>query len=582
MSDPVVLLDRVFARSLDGFEARIGAETRPGEVAEAWMFEDEAPRRAAEARLAASGVKARIRCALKPLVHAFLEDIEREGLAAVTVRTPAHAAAAPRRFSLEAYPLAPLLAPADLAFERGAPGLDHAVTWVYRDGRRETRTVFAPNRVVEDAAGEPALAVCGWLRIGPPAGPWRIDEPVETEYEAVFRAIMDAVAARTWPADEPLFDRLAIEVEIPAIRRPLGWRDEVVDSAEALHEELYFSLLEQFRHAAGVGAEERHFRPGQIVPDVRAVNGPARVRVAIETFGPDRHLYEDAAGPLHAADRPLAPARIAAALARLPGSRLEARSREGRPVLGVHVPGDGPSILVTAGQHANETTGIVGALRAAERLLAAGRDFALIALENPDGYALHHRLRAANPRHMHHAARYTALGDDIEYRNGPPFFETAARNEAIARTGARLHINMHGYPAHEWIRPLSGYVPRGFGLWAVPKGFFLILRHHPGLDAAAEYFLERLSARLAFELPDMIAFNAAAIAAYRAHVGEIPFRVRNGIPCQIGASPGSATAFQLITEYPDETIYGDAFRLGHTTQMHAALAAAEIFGEDMA
>jgi hypothetical protein len=33
----------------------------------------------------------------------------------------------------------------------------------------------------------------------------------------------------------------------------------------------------------------------------------------------------------------------------------------------------------------------------------------------------------------------------------------------------------------------------------------------------------------------------------------------------------------LITEYPDETIYGDAFRLAHSTQMATVLAAAEIF-----
>ena len=34
--------------------------------------------------------------------------------------------------------------------------------------------------------------------------------------------------------------------------------------------------------------------------------------------------------------------------------------------------------------------------------------------------------------------------------------------------------------------------------------------------------------------------------------------------------------FQLISEYPDETIYGDAFRLAHTTQMNTVLHAAEL------
>ena len=36
----------------------------------------------------------------------------------------------------------------------------------------------------------------------------------------------------------------------------------------------------------------------------------------------------------------------------------------------------------------------------------------------------------------------------------------------------------------------------------------------------------------------------------------------------------------LITEYPDETIYGDAFRLAHTTQMNTVLAAIDLYLAD--
>ncbi len=57
-------------------------------------------------------------------------------------------------------------------------------------------------------------------------------------------------------------------------------------------------------------------------------------------------------------------------------------------------------------------------------------------------------------------------------------FEKAIRVEAEARTNAKLHVNLHGYPSHEWTRPLSGYVPRSFAMWTLPKGFFLIIRHH--------------------------------------------------------------------------------------------------------
>lgn len=70
-------------------------------------------------------------------------------------------------------------------------------------------------------------------------------------------------------------------------------------------------------------------------------------------------------------------------------------------------------MLISGGQHANETSGVVGALRSAQALQARENTgnkahFALIALENPDGYALHRELCSQHPHHMHHAARYSA------------------------------------------------------------------------------------------------------------------------------------------------------------------------------
>ncbi|NWM44847.1 peptidase M14, partial [Escherichia coli] len=83
-------------------------------------------------------------------------------------------------------------------------------------------------------------------------------------------------------------------------------------------------------------------------------------------------------------------------------------------------------------------------------------------------------------------ARYTALGDDLEYRTAAQPHEKAIRFEAQRLSGARLHINLHGYPAHEWTRPLSGYMPRGFAMWTLPKGFFLIMRYQHGWEERAE------------------------------------------------------------------------------------------------
>ena len=100
------LLEIDIPRTLD---ALVRDHAKPGTSLEAWVFEDELARRAAEAALADAGVRARIRSAYKPLLHFFLEEVELSGLTAITVRTPNHALAAEQRFRVEAYPLAGLL-----------------------------------------------------------------------------------------------------------------------------------------------------------------------------------------------------------------------------------------------------------------------------------------------------------------------------------------------------------------------------------------------------------------------------------------------------------------------------------------
>ncbi|MDB5825930.1 MAG: peptidase, partial [Variovorax sp.] len=219
-----------------------------------------------------------------------------------------------------------------------------------------------------------------------------------------------------------------------------------------------------------------------------------------------------------------------------------------------------------------------GALRAAEVLAQQpGAHFALIPLENPDGYALHRELCAHAPRHMHHAARYTALGDDLEYRDAPPWYEREARQQALALSGADLHINLHGYPAHEWTRPLSGYIPRGFGAWTIPKGFFLIVRHHAGWADRARQLAEHVCKQLATR-PALVAFNKKQRASYNAHAGDLPFEVIHGTACTISEVNRPGPALTLITEFPDETIYGDPFILAHDTQTATVLAAVEALG----
>lgn len=129
-------------------------------------------------------------------------------------------------------------------------------------------------------------------------------------------------------------------------------------------------------------------------------------------------------------------------------------------------------------------------------------------------------------------------------------------------------------PAHEWTRPLSGYVPRGFATWTIPKGFFLILRHRAGWQPAAEALMDDVTRRLD-AVPGLRAFNDAQLALFQRHAGDPGFRILNGFPVLIGADDRHRVPLTMITEYPDETIQGDAFRAGHEAQMAAILAGYE-------
>lgn len=136
-------------------------------------------------------------------------------------------------------------------------------------------------------------------------------------------------------------------------------------------------------------------------------------------------------------------------------------------------------------------------------------------------------------------------------------------------------MSLHGYPAQEWLRPLSGYVPADFANWTLPCGFFLILRHHPGRAAAGMAFLERLTAALARDAA-LVAMNRAQLALRAAHGGADDALILNDIPCRVNDSTRSTVPFTLITEYPDETIVGDAFVQAHTVQRMTVLAAAQL------
>ncbi|WP_099868148.1 peptidase M14 [Pararhizobium haloflavum] len=573
-----LITDRSFERTIDTLIADYGRPEHKGACLEAWVFEDHDNRRRAEKSLLDRGVTARIRSAYKPLLHFFLEDVVLADIGQATVRYPVLDGMA-NRFLLESYPLAALLPDGAIVFEPGTDADFHyAVDIVDKNGTLSSHRVFAPNRRHVDPVGQDCVSPTGWVRLTD-AGGSVCQAAYPTDFEAVFAAAVKVVGEREWGLAEPYFDELNIRVELPGKDLPLAHGHESISLHEALHEDLYFTLLEVFQKRSGRPLGDRGLRPGQIVPEI--VAGEGAPRLIIETRPLDTNPRTMPHVSLDDAPHALSVSQIDEALAAVAGTPLTATSRAGRPVHARHIAGSDAAVMISGGQHANETSGIVGALRAALQLKdRAGAHFVVSPLENPDGYALHGRLTREHAAQMHHAARYTAFGNDLEFEpdgdDGAPHFERAIRSKAEAISGARLHVNLHGYPAHEWTRPLSGYVPRGFEMWTVPKGFFLIMRHHPEWDAAARVLIDKVTAHLQ-TLPGLSAFNASQIALFEKHAGVTGFEIINGFPCLISVETRHTAPLTLITEYPDETIEGHAFVDAHTAQMQTVLAAYEAY-----
>jgi len=568
------ILDLEIPRSLDVLIEDLLRE-KPAHPVEAWLFEDGPARLAAEQRLAAAGVSARIRSAYKPLVHFFLEEVDVATIRRIEIGYPVQEGAVEARFLIEAYPLAALVGDAQISFHPNALELVYDVKLTDRAGRTTTHHVFAPNVVEEDHVGNDVLRCCGWLRTG---GADDAGERIRTDFEQLFLAAVDTVKTHPWQRREPYFDRLRVRVELAANDRDLGFCSESISLREAMHEDLFFSLRECLDATTGAMSGLGGARPGQVVPDVVPARSNPRIVMTIEDFGNgDETGGEDI--PIATADRPLKMEQIRRELGKIPGEEIRAVSREGREVLGRYRKGPGPAVLISSGQHANETSGPVGALRAAQALAdRPDAHFAIIPVENVDGYELHQRLIVDNPFHMHHAARYTAMGDDLSFTVPDPesTYERAARNRALDLCSARLHLNLHGYPSHEWTRPMSGYLPRGFEMWTIPKGFFLIICAYPGWEALGDAILDDVARGLS-ENRDLVAFNARQLECVRVHMPDAPFEVRYGIPCIRQTNSYYQTPLTLITEATDETVYGEDFRLSQDAQTQTVLYAIEAY-----
>lgn len=566
----MTLIDETFTRTLGAL---------PEDARTVWLFESPPARRAAERRARDAGRDLRVRSAYKTLLHDVIEDGLLDGATSATIHYPVVAGCPGDRFRLECYPLHALFDGCDIDFApvpHEGEGLPE-----YRIETGDRNIVSrVPVRWTADEEGLPILAASGWYEAEDGA-----NGPLRTEYEDIFARACEVIRALPLapvdPAepDGPFFERLTIDAVIPAEDLPLPVGHECISLAEALHEDIYFGCLEIFRHRLGLGSEERSVKSGQVVP--RIVTGPIpRLSMRLEPGAAAPETSGAIRPVLDGAGHWLSPSAIEAHLAALGGTRYETRSRQGRPVQGVFVEGTGPARLaISAGQHPNESSPMVGALRAGRALATGGAaSFTLNPLENPDGYAVFRELCQLQTRHMHHAARYTASGADLSHGKGR--YESGIRDLARKHLSAKVHVNLHGYPSHEWTRPLSGYIPRGFGQWTIPKGFFLILRHAPDeTELGRRVLYAALQALVGF--PELAEQNRRMLALYDRYVSDRSFEVYEGcIPFTVSKTPDDFYPVTLITEAPDETIYGEDFRIAQTGQSLVVGAVAELLAAD--
>ncbi len=146
-----------------------------------------------------------------------------------------------------------------------------------------------------------------------------------------------------------------------------------------------------------------------------------------------------------------------------------------------------PTLFLSGRQHANEISSTTYILKFAELLAsdAAHRDyvkkinFVMEPMENPDGAALAYELQELTPFHSLHAGRYSSLGVDIGYQVSsarPLLPEAAVRRNLNERWLPDIHLNLHGYPSHEWVQAFSNYSPYLFRDYWIPRGWFAYYR----------------------------------------------------------------------------------------------------------
>ncbi len=658
-----------------------------------------APRLAERFERAAVNVEAvRVRHAYRPALHWLLEEIEPQLPAAterlrIGVGRAALSDGAAERWLRELYPVAELIEARRpglrVELELGAEQRPPRYLAQAFDGhgrRLVTDSLIPPLADSPLPLGASVPAATGAVRVLL-ADEVIAEKLVATDAEAFWswftRDVIPTLTGCGGPGSVAGLHEIAVIAALsePDERLPL---DHETDSVlEALHEDVYFGLLEAFDQASGSSAP-RNLNPGRILPFVRAREAAeSRAQVTVRAWGSDRvgvatsdgafvtapacdatvrlqklqgrgrHLetlllevdgvdggaaverlawasrtcpdtfpsglriglasagaatrqsdfgpFPSPPAPAPLPARPLHPrevlAQARALSTRTPAVHLaiphESALGQPLPVLELGSPAGPavsrarraawkPTVLVSCRQHANEATSTNAAFTWLAELLDDAEllrhvNVVVHPLENPDGARLHAALCALAPNHMHHAARYTAFGADLQTDprvRGETIGESRLRHDAAARWRPLLHLNNHGYPAHAWIRSQTGFVPRGFEDWSLPVGHLTIVTTHAEHDAAGG-----LRTTIAEDVARALAADAGVRRQTSAQVARslryrpstnVPFTYHDGFPFWLNhrprpeaagpdAAPGAALApsITIITEVPDETVSGD-------------------------
>lgn len=546
----------------------------------------------------------RLRSAYKAGYFWLTEEVQplwrRAQATRLTVTSPSGPQDSPGRFLQELYPLAALMEREglDVEFLRGETGSTYSAALFRGAGRIWQGECFIPLHPRQSADGREVVAPTGWLTVR--AGSQTLhDQRLATDGELFWDWYCRVVLPRLLDLADtrpglPVFRNLSVNLGLSEPDLAIGVLDERISMTEALTEEVYFGTVDALKRHLGASASSRALMPGRIVPVATATPGrDGWARVVLSEHGtlgmpaevhvdPSVKKTEEDTAPEQGAF-PRNPLRTWEAAREQANRfhlewRVPAMSVDGRPVPAVvRRAGTGQGgVLITGGQHANETTGPAAAVQLIRTLAASSLPFAVLPLENPDGAFLHRALIQINPEHMHHAARYTSLGDDLEarVREGTPRWEARGRIWAAQAVGATLHLNLHGYPAHEWVRPYSGYAPFGFESWALPAGFMTIVWYHPGLEDQARLLAHAIATRLQ-QLPDVVEHAALACRANAAHSIRPHYELIQGLPFILAEQSGALCPLTVITEAPDETVYGERFKMfvrAHLAVCEAAVA----------